>query len=122
WPPNRELERVIDDALRVLEKHGAKVADVKIPEGPFEAAAELTILMEAASAFRNIIHSGECAKLVDPLGQINGYVSEQFSSSDYLDVQRVRAILQRRVDRLFDDFDVIAAAGSSTTAEPLTPP
>jgi aspartyl-tRNA(Asn)/glutamyl-tRNA(Gln) amidotransferase subunit A len=119
WPPNSTVESAIDHALRAMEKTGAKVADAKVPDGPFEDAAELTILMEAASSFRNLIHSGSCARLHDPLGQINGYVSEEFSSSDYLDVQRVRAILQRRIDKLFDGFDVLATAGSDTAARPL---
>jgi aspartyl-tRNA(Asn)/glutamyl-tRNA(Gln) amidotransferase subunit A len=119
WPPNAALESVIDDAVRVLEKDGAKVADARVPDGPFEDAAELTILMEAAASFRNMIHSGSCVRLRDPLGQINGYVSEEFSSSDYLDVQRIRNILQRRIDKLFDDFDVLMAAGSDSTAQPL---
>jgi len=122
WPPNPALERLIDDAMRAMEKTGAKIVDVKLPDGPYEDAAELTILMEAASSFRNLIHSGNCAKLRDPLGQINGYVSEEFSASDYLDVQRIRTILQRRMDQLFDDFDVLAAAGSDTVARPLARP
>jgi aspartyl-tRNA(Asn)/glutamyl-tRNA(Gln) amidotransferase subunit A len=113
------LESAIDAALLAMEKGGAKVSDAKFPEGPFEDAAELTILMEAASAFEDMIHSGSCAKLVDPLGQINGYISEELSATDYLHVQRVRAILQRRVDQLFDQFDVLATAGSDTAALPL---
>jgi aspartyl-tRNA(Asn)/glutamyl-tRNA(Gln) amidotransferase subunit A len=119
WPPNAPVESAIEDALRVLEKDGAKIADARVPDGPFEDAAELTILMEAAAAFRNMIHSGACAKLRDPLGQINGYVCEEFSSSDYLDVQRIRNILQQRIDKLFDDFDVLVAAGSDSAAQPL---
>jgi aspartyl-tRNA(Asn)/glutamyl-tRNA(Gln) amidotransferase subunit A len=122
WPANPALESVIDEALRTMEKGGSKVADAMIPDGPFEDAAELTILMEATSSFRDLIHSGSCAGLRDPLGQINGYVSEEFSSSDYLDVQRVRTILQQRVDKLFDEFDVLAAAGNDTVARPLTRP
>ena len=119
WPPNAALESVIDDAVRVLEKDGATIADARVPDGPFEDAAELTILMESAASFRNMIHSGSCAKLRDPLGRINGYVSEEFSSSDYLDVQRIRNILQRRIDKLFDEFDVLVAAGSDSTAQLL---
>jgi len=115
------MQSAIDDGLRVLEKAGAKVSDAALPDGPFEDAAELTILMEAASAYQNLVHSGGCAKLIDPLGQINGYVSEEMSSNDYLQVQRVRLILQHRIDRLFDDFDVIATAGSNSTAQRLTP-
>ncbi len=122
WSANPALEAVIDDAVRALEKNGAKVSDAKIPDGPFEDAAELTILMEAAASFRNMIRDGSCAKLRDPVGQINGYVSEEFSASDYLDVQRVRNILQRRIDKLFDDFDVLAVAGSDATARPLVRP
>ena len=57
----------------------------------------------------------------DPLGRVNGYPSEQIAASDYLQVQRVRTILQRRIDKLFDEFDVIATAGSDSVAEPLTP-
>ena len=113
------LQSAIDDGLKVLEKAGAKVADAQLPEGPFEDAAELTILMEAASAFQSLIHSGDCAKLKDPLGQVNGYPSEEMTATDYLQIQRVRKILQQRIDRLFDDFDVIAAAGSSSTAQRL---
>ena len=119
WPPNAALESVIDDAVHILEKDGAKIADARVPDGPFEDAAELTILMEAAASFRNMIHSGSCSGLRDPLGQINGYICEEFSSSDYLDVQRIRNILQQRMDRLFDDFDVLVAAGSDSTAQPL---
>jgi aspartyl-tRNA(Asn)/glutamyl-tRNA(Gln) amidotransferase subunit A len=113
------LESAIDAGLLAMEKGGAKVSDAALPDGPFEDAAELTILMEAASAFEDMVHSGTCAQLVDPLGKINGYISEELSAADYLRVQRVRAILQKRVDKLFDQFDVIATAGSDTPAQPL---
>jgi aspartyl-tRNA(Asn)/glutamyl-tRNA(Gln) amidotransferase subunit A len=122
WPPNAFLEGLIDTAMRMMERSGARITDARIPEGPFEDAAELTILMEAAASFRNLIHSGTCAGLRDPLGQINGYVSEEFSASDYLDVQRIRAILQRSMDKLFDQFDVLAVAGSDSVARPLVRP
>lgn len=116
------MEQAIDDALKAMEKNGAKISDAQVPEGPYEDAAELTILIEAASSFQDMIHSGTCARLKDPLGQINGYISEEISASDYLQVQRVRTILQHRFDKLFDSFDVLATASSSSTASPLVPP
>jgi len=115
------MESAIDQSLKALEKSGAQISDAEIPDGPFQDAAELTILIEAASAFQQMIQSGTCAKLKDPLGQINGYVSQEFTASDYMQVQRVRTFLQRAVDKLFDRFDVIAAAGSSTVARRLPP-
>ena len=116
------LEPAVDDALKVLEKKGASISDVDIPDGPYEEAAELTILMEAASAFQDLIASGRCAELIDPVGQINGYASMEFSSADYLQVQRVRTVLQKQVDRLFDEFDVLATAGESSAASLLNAP
>jgi aspartyl-tRNA(Asn)/glutamyl-tRNA(Gln) amidotransferase subunit A len=111
-----------DRALRVLAEHGAMVADARLPDGPFEEAAELVILMEAASSFSELLRSGRCAELSDPHGRINGYASMEFSTVDYLHVQRVRTFLQQKVDELFDRFDVIAAPGQGDTATPFSAP
>ncbi len=116
------IEPAVDNALKVLENNGARISDLEIPDGPYEECAELTILMEAASSFQDLIASGRCADLVDPVGQVNGYASSEFSATDYLQVQRVRAFLQKQIDRLFDDFDVLATAGESSVASPLSAP
>ncbi|MGE5204612.1 MAG: amidase [Chlamydiota bacterium] len=116
------LEQAVEDALKVMERTGATIRDVQVPDGPYEEAAELTILMEAASAFQDLIHSGRCAELDDPMGRINGYASEQFTAPEYLQVQRVRLQLQGQIDKLFDEFDVLATAGQSTAASPLKAP
>jgi aspartyl-tRNA(Asn)/glutamyl-tRNA(Gln) amidotransferase subunit A len=120
--PDHEVETAVGEALAVLRNQGASVSEVEVPDGPYEEAAELTILMEAASAFQDLIKSGRCGELADPVGQINGYASCQFSAVDYLEVQRVRAILQKQIDRLFDNFDVLAAAGQSSAASRLDAP
>ena len=114
------IHNAVRDALGVLEKNGAHVEDAQLPDGPFEEAAELTILMESASAFADLLESGRCAELADPHGRINGYASAEFSTVDYLRVQRVRTILQKRIDALFDRFDVIAAPGQGETAFKLS--
>ena len=116
------LDSSIEAALRVMEKNGAKLSDVEIPDGPYEECAELTILMEAASSFQDLIATGRCAELIDPVGQINGYASSEFSATDYLQVQRVRAVLQKQIDRIFENFDILAAAGESSAASPLSAP
>jgi len=113
------LAQSLNTAIDVFKDAGAQVHDVEVPEGPYEEAAELTILMEAAAAFRDLLTSGRCEQLQDPLGKINGYASDQFSASDYLQVQRVRALLQKNIDRLFDDFDVLTTASQSSSPERL---
>jgi aspartyl-tRNA(Asn)/glutamyl-tRNA(Gln) amidotransferase subunit A len=111
--------KAVDEACRVFEKAGAKVEDFEFPDGPFEEAAELTILIEAASYFGQLIQSGRCKDLTDPLGRINGYVSEQFSATDYLHVQRVRVLLKRTADSVFDRYSVVISAAEPTAAQPL---
>jgi aspartyl-tRNA(Asn)/glutamyl-tRNA(Gln) amidotransferase subunit A len=116
------LQAAVDAALKVLEKNGATIADVEMPDGPYEEAAELTILMESASAVQELIVSGRCAELIDPVGKINGYASQEFSAGDYLQVQRVRTLLQTQVVKLFERFDLLATAGESSAASPLSAP
>jgi aspartyl-tRNA(Asn)/glutamyl-tRNA(Gln) amidotransferase subunit A len=113
------IDKAVDEACRVFEKAGATVESCEFPDGPFEEAAELTILMEAASSFDHLIQSGKCKDLTDPLGRINGYASEQFSAADYLHVQRVRPMLQRTADAMFDRYSVLISPAQPTVAQPL---
>jgi len=69
-----------------------------------------------------LIASGRCALLEDPLGQINGYASSQFTATDDIQLQRLRLQLARQMDALFDHFDVPAAPGEGTTASLINPP
>lgn len=92
----------------------------EFPDAPFEEAAELTILMEAASAFEHLIQSGHCQELTDPVGKINGYASEQFSVMDYLHVQMVRPMLQRAADAMFDRYSVLISPAEPTAAQPIS--
>ncbi len=116
-----QVETAVNAALAAMEKNGAHVTEVEMPDGPYEDAAELTILIEAASSFQKLIQTGDCANLTDPLGQINGYASDMFSATDYLQIQRVRTFLQEKVNKLFDNFDVLATAGQQSVASRLTP-
>lgn len=115
-----EIDKAVDVACRVFEQAGATVETCEFPDGPFEEAAELTILMEAASAFEHLIRSGKCKDLTDPLGRVNGYASEQFSVADYLHVQRVRPMLQQLADKVFDRYSVVISPAQPTTAQLLS--
>jgi aspartyl-tRNA(Asn)/glutamyl-tRNA(Gln) amidotransferase subunit A len=104
------VETAVRDAVDVLKKNGAHVQDAALPQGPWEPAAGVVISVEVASAFEQLIESGRVSELVDPLGKIGGYVSQQIDAADYLRAQRVRRVLQKKMDQLFADFDVLAAA------------
>jgi aspartyl-tRNA(Asn)/glutamyl-tRNA(Gln) amidotransferase subunit A len=117
--PDPDIAAAAEAAINVMKQHGARVEDAKLPEGPYEAAAGTIVSVEGVAAFRKLIDSGQVADLADPLGQINGYVNEQISASDYMRALQIRGVSQKKVDALFDKFDVIAAATQPVAATPL---
>jgi aspartyl-tRNA(Asn)/glutamyl-tRNA(Gln) amidotransferase subunit A len=114
------VAKPVDVAARVLRKFFASVKNVTLPEGPWEDAGNLIVAAESAASFRSLIRSGKVSELTDPLGQISGYLNEQYSAADYLQALKVREICQKKMDALFESFDVLAAPSQPVPATPLT--
>jgi aspartyl-tRNA(Asn)/glutamyl-tRNA(Gln) amidotransferase subunit A len=95
------------------------VRHVALPPGPWDDTGNVIMGIEGAASFRALIRSGHVSELADPLGQINGYVNEQMPGADYLQAQRIREILQKKMADLFDSFDVLATVSQPLPATPL---
>jgi aspartyl-tRNA(Asn)/glutamyl-tRNA(Gln) amidotransferase subunit A len=126
WVTNawKEMQPDVEAATRAaratLEKAGAHVVNVEVPEGPWEVAAGVTISVEGASAFDTLIETGRVSDLVDPGSRVGGYINATIPGNDYVRAQRIRSIIQRKIDAMFDDVDVISAASlpvAATTME-----
>src|SRR5882724_10846924 len=113
------VAKAADAAEKVLKKYFPGMKKASLPEGPFEDAGNITVAVEGASSFRSLIRSGRVSELADPLGQIAGYVNEQYSAADYLQALKVREIAQKKMDFLFETFDVLATAAQPVPATPL---
>jgi Asp-tRNA(Asn)/Glu-tRNA(Gln) amidotransferase A subunit family amidase len=112
-----DVNQPVMAARQVLEKSPSiALSNVSLPEGPWETAAGLIISVEGATAFRQLIQSGRIAELNDPLGKIGGYMNEEISASDFILAQRIRAILQKKMEELFTQVDVLATASLPVTA------
>src|SRR6266852_2333859 len=114
------VAKPIETANRVLKRYFSSVKDAALPVGPWEEAGHIIVAAEGAASFRSLIRSGRASGLTDPLGQIAGYVNEQYSAADYLQALKVREVIQKKMDSLFDTYDVIAAAAQPVAATPLT--
>ncbi|HEX8617777.1 MAG TPA: amidase [Thermoanaerobaculia bacterium] len=114
-----EIAALTEAAFTTLRNAGATIVDVELPEGPWEMAAAVTIQVEGASAFDELIDSGRVAELTDPGSRLGGYVNRTISGHDYLRAQRLRTVLQEKIDPLFDRVDVLAAASLPIVATPL---
>jgi aspartyl-tRNA(Asn)/glutamyl-tRNA(Gln) amidotransferase subunit A len=114
------VAKPVDAAARILKKFFAGFKDAVLPAGPWEDAGNIIVAVESAASFRSLIRSGRVSELTDPLGQIAGYVSEQYSGADYLQALKVREMVQKKMDALFESFDVLVAASQPVPATPLT--
>jgi aspartyl-tRNA(Asn)/glutamyl-tRNA(Gln) amidotransferase subunit A len=118
--PTPEIAQAARAAVELLQRNGAKLSDAKLPENtPCEAAAGTIVSVEGAAAFRKMIEAGRAIELTDPLGRIGGYVNMQIAASDYMRALQIRTVFQERIDKLFDDFDVIAAPSLPVPATPI---
>jgi Asp-tRNA(Asn)/Glu-tRNA(Gln) amidotransferase A subunit family amidase len=113
------VDTVIDSTHKVLRKFFPGTRDAQLPAGPWEDAANIIIATECAASFRDLIRSGKVSELTDPLGQVAGYVNEQLTAADYLQALKVRQILQKKMDAVFESFDVLAAATMPVVSTPL---
>ena len=113
------IAKPVDAASRILKKFFSSVKNAALPVGPWEDAGGVIVAAEGAASFRSLIRSGKVRELTDPLGQIAGYVNEQYSAADYLQALKVREILQKKMEELFDSFDVLVTASQPVAATPL---
>ncbi|GAC1664026.1 MAG: Asp-tRNA(Asn)/Glu-tRNA(Gln) amidotransferase subunit GatA [Candidatus Acidiferrum sp.] len=126
WLPNAwaSLDAAASKALKAAEKSVHKyfsgVKDAALPVGPWEDAATTVVSVECAASFRSLLRSGRVSELSDPLGQVAGYTYEQISAADYLQALKIREIIQKKMDDLFEVFDVLVAPAQPLGATPLT--
>jgi aspartyl-tRNA(Asn)/glutamyl-tRNA(Gln) amidotransferase subunit A len=113
------VAKPVEAAARALRKMFPSVKNAALPVGPWEEAAGIVVATEGAASFRSLIRSGRVSELTDPLGQVAGYVNEQYSAADYLHALKVRGILQKKMDEMFDSFDVLVTAAQPIPATPL---
>ncbi|HEY7405146.1 MAG TPA: amidase [Candidatus Angelobacter sp.] len=112
-----EVEKPTQAARQVLAKNSSVVmSKVSLPEGPWEIAAGVIISVEGAAAFSKLIQSGRVSELNDPLGQVGGYMNEELSASDFILAQRIRTVVQARMDEIFHKVDVLATPSLPVTA------
>jgi aspartyl-tRNA(Asn)/glutamyl-tRNA(Gln) amidotransferase subunit A len=115
-----DVDQAATAARKTLEQsRGVVMSNAALPEGPWEIAAGVIISVEGAAAFRSLIQSGRAAELNDPLGKIGGYMNEEISASDFILAQRICAILQKKMDELFQGVDVLASSSLPVTASKL---
>lgn len=101
-----EVRENFERAVDVLKKHGS-VEEVELPDLPFRPVLSTVLSAEMASAFEEMVESGEVFKLTAPEDRIGGFSDQAILATDYLRAQRIRARLCRAFDAWIAPFDAV---------------
>ena len=107
----------VNASLDVYRKAGATLVPIALPDSP---AAEIYALLnaEAGAMFDELVRSGGINQLADKgvNGRANQLRASRFIPAvDYIRAQRVRTLLVRQMNQIFERVDVFLAPSSSAS-------
>jgi aspartyl-tRNA(Asn)/glutamyl-tRNA(Gln) amidotransferase subunit A len=115
----RALERGIAELRKVVPKVTRAVLPTDLPYGPMVGTV---FGAEGATIFGELIDSGRVDELIDKRQVAGLKHGSEIRARDYLQAQRLRAILTDRFRALFEDVDVIVGPGRTSTAPSIDAP
>jgi aspartyl-tRNA(Asn)/glutamyl-tRNA(Gln) amidotransferase subunit A len=93
-------------ALKTLENI-ASVEEVHVPALPYEEITRTILFGEMASAFEDLIESGQIAGLTAPEDRVTPYARVAVLAKDYIRAIRLRGIVATEIDRVMRGFDAL---------------
>ncbi len=113
---SEEVCRHTDEVVRRLEKAGAAVSEIKLPDSfhLHEAARSVVINVEAAAFHQRMYNQnpddyGPHLRRIIEVGML-------ISGAQYLQAQRVRARFRKDAEAMFKDWDVLLTPATPTAA------
>lgn len=113
-----EVGANFEAAVEVLRGLGS-VEEVALPDLPFDAAASIVVLSEAASAFEEFIAEGRTAGLTAPEDRAGLHDALTIPAVDYLRALRLRRVAGKVLDVLLAPYDALVAPTLPTVASPI---
>ncbi len=98
-------------ALATLRAAGLAIEEARLPDLPYEAAAIVALQAEVISAFGELYTSGGVRLLVDERAPVQAEVARAITGTDYVHALRLRLVMQRAMNRFFEQYDLIVAPG-----------
>ena len=109
---NKDILNTVDAAIKQLEELGAHIEEINVPMLEYAGAAQPVIMLSEAFAY----HEPKLLKTPELFGDMvkaRFRVGGLFTSSDYVQAQRVRNVLKREFAEVMQSVDVIVSPTSS---------
>ena len=108
-----------ENALKVLATF-CDIADaVPFPDLPFGPVVGTIVDAEGASAFRELIDSGQIQHLRSARMRTSAYAASMVSAVDYLQAMRIRTKMKKTLAEVYAPFDALVAPARTTVAYPI---
>lgn len=107
-----------DQSLRELENVGT-IESVTLPELPYREVAETIVLAETASAFEDLLTSGDVRQLAAVESHVNALAALSIPAHVYLKALRIRQQICTALDELLIRYDVLLKPTSPRVACPI---
>jgi aspartyl-tRNA(Asn)/glutamyl-tRNA(Gln) amidotransferase subunit A len=109
-------------ALEVIRATGVQVKEAQLPEFPYGAIADVILSAEASAVFQPHIESGRLNSLADPTQLAGLKAGLEITAADYLKAMRARRQIQDAFNKMFVDYDILAAPACYGAAPPISEP
>jgi len=113
-----EVRTNFEAALRTLGDSITVTRDVEWPDLPWGPSVGAIVTAEGASAFLELIDSGDVTQLKCPADKTGGYSGLLLPAVDYLHAMRARRPMRAAMKKLFASYDAVATPTRATVAYP----
>jgi aspartyl-tRNA(Asn)/glutamyl-tRNA(Gln) amidotransferase subunit A len=103
-------------ALKKLSDSIVVTRDLELPDLPWGPAVGAIVTAEGASAFLDLLDSGDVTQLKCPADKTGGYSGLVLSAVDYLHAMRLRKPMRAAMKKLFQSYDLVATPTRGTVA------
>ena len=90
----------------------ADVAEISLPEYPYEAATFIVQAAESASALEDFVDEGKASDLSDRSGLFGPYGGRAVLATEYLKALRLRGLIAKEMDAVLEPYDALVAPAS----------
>jgi aspartyl-tRNA(Asn)/glutamyl-tRNA(Gln) amidotransferase subunit A len=101
-----ETRKNFETALKTLEAV-ATIEEVPLPALPYEEITRTILFGELASAFEDLIETGQIAGLTAPEDRVTPYSRVAVLAKDYIRALRLRGVIAAEIDRAMRGFDAL---------------
>ena len=113
-----EVAKNYEASLKLLKECG-RIEEIELPELPYNEVAGLVISCEMASAFEELLDSRAVWEMTAEEDRWGAFGPQVLPAVDYLRAMRVRAVIQREMDRLLKPYDALVSPTEETVAPPV---